>query len=90
MKKIRLFKPSVGKEELNAISKVFEDSWLGYGPLVNKFEQKFSRYIGTKFAVAVNSGTAALHLSLLCNNFSKGKKDLCLSCEMSHYMLIEL
>ncbi len=76
MKKIRLFKPSVGKEELNAISKVFEDSWLGYGPLVNKFEQKFSRYIGTKFAVAVNSGTAALHLSLLCNNFSKGKKVL--------------
>ncbi|MBI29388.1 MAG: UDP-4-amino-4-deoxy-L-arabinose-oxoglutarate aminotransferase [Pelagibacteraceae bacterium] len=76
MKKIRLFKPSVGKEELNNIKKVFNRSWLGYGPLVNKFEKKFAGFIGTKYAVAVNSGTAALHLSLLCNNFPKGKKVL--------------
>ena len=76
MNKIRLFKPSVGKEELNSIKKVFSRSWLGYGPLVNKFEKKFAKFIGTKYAVGVNSGTAALHLALLCNNFSKGKKVL--------------
>jgi len=76
MNKIRLFKPSVGKEEINSIKKVFKKSWLGYGPLVNKFEKKFATFIGTKYAVALNSGTAALHLSLLCNNFSKGKKVL--------------
>lgn len=76
MKKIRLFKPSVGKEELSNIKKVFKSSWLGYGPLVNKFEKKFAKYIGTKYAVAVNSGTAALHLSILCNNFPPKKKIL--------------
>tara|TARA_Y100000590_G_scaffold142531_1_gene163593 strand:+ start:10449 stop:11603 length:1155 start_codon:yes stop_codon:yes gene_type:complete len=76
MNKIRLFKPSVGKEELNSIKKVFSKSWLGYGPMVNKFEKKFAKFIGVKYAVAVNSGTAALHLSLLCNNFPKRKKVL--------------
>ncbi len=76
MKKIRLFKPWVGKEELNAIKKVFQKSWIGYGPQVHKFENKFANFIGTKYAVAVNSGTAALHLSLLCNNFPKNKKVL--------------
>ena len=61
MEKIRLFKPSVGGEELKNIRKVFKASWLGYGALVNTFEKKFAKFIGTKFAVAVNSGTAALH-----------------------------
>tara|TARA_Y100000992_G_scaffold54138_1_gene32491 strand:- start:2879 stop:4030 length:1152 start_codon:yes stop_codon:yes gene_type:complete len=76
MEKIRLFKPWVGKEELNNIKKVFNKSWIGYGPQVHKFEKKFSRFIGTKYAVAVNSGTAALHLALLSCNFPKNKKVL--------------
>ncbi len=41
-----------------------------------KFEERFAKFIGTKYAVGVNSGTAALHLSLLCHNFPKGKKVL--------------
>ena len=76
MKKVRLFKPSVGPEELKNIKKVFKKNWLGYGPMVKEFESKFAKFIGTKYAVGVNSGTAALHLSLLCNNFKKGKKVL--------------
>ena len=76
MKKIRLFKPSVGMEELNNIKSVFKTSWLGYGPLVKNFEEKFAKFIGTKYAVGVNSGTAALHLSILSHNFKKGKKIL--------------
>ena len=76
MKKIRLFKPSVGMEELNNIKSVFKKSWLGYGPLVKNFEEKFAKFIGTKYAVGVNSGTAALHLSILSHNFKKGKKIL--------------
>ena len=76
MQKIRLFKPSVGKEELKNIKKVFKKSWLGYGPMVVKFEKKFAKFIGTKYCVGVNSGTAALHLSLLCNDFKRGKKVL--------------
>ncbi len=76
MKKIRLFKPSIGADELKNIKKVFKKSWLGYGPLVKNFEKKFAKFIGTKYAVGVNSGTAALHLSILCHNFKKGKKVL--------------
>jgi len=76
MKKIRLFKPSVGIEELNNIKNVFKKSWLGYGPLVKNFEEKFAKFIGTKYAIGVNSGTAALHLSILSQNFKKGKKIL--------------
>ena len=64
MKKIRLFKPSVGVEELNNIKNVFKKSWLGYGPLVKNFEEKFAKFIGVKYAVAVNSGTSALFLAI--------------------------
>ncbi len=76
MKKIRLFKPSVGQDEIKNIKKVFSRSWLGYGPMVKNFEKKFAKFIGTKYCVGVNSGTAALHLSILCNDFKKGKKVL--------------
>ena len=76
MHKIRLFKPSIGNQEIQSIKDVFKRSWLGYGPLVNKFEKKFASFIGTKYAVGVNSGTAALHLALLHKNFKKRKKIL--------------
>ena len=76
MEKIRLFKPSIGVEEITNIKDVFKRSWLGYGPLVKKFEEKFAKFIGTKYAIGVNSGTAALHLSILSQNFKKGKKIL--------------
>jgi perosamine synthetase len=76
MPKVRLFKPWVGREEISNIKKVFSNSWIGYGPEVHKFEKKFSKFIGTKYAVAVNSGTAALHLALLCNDFKKNKEVL--------------
>ena len=45
-REIRLFKPAVGSKEIQAIKKTFKKSWLGYGPLVNKFEYKFSKFIG--------------------------------------------
>lgn len=76
MQKIRLFKPSVGINEIESIKKTFKSSWLGYGPLVKKFENLFAKFIGTKYAVGVNSGTAALHLAVLSQNFKKGKKIL--------------
>jgi len=75
-KYIRLFKPSVGKEEINSIKKVFKTAWLGYGERVNEFEKKFAKYIGTKHAVGLNSCTAALHLSLAVNKFKRNKKVL--------------
>lgn len=76
MNNIRLFQPSLGPKELNSVKKVFKKSWIGYGTEVQKFESEWKKYFNVKHSIAVNSCTAALHLSLLCNNFKKGKKVL--------------
>jgi perosamine synthetase len=73
---VRLFKPSVGQEELDGIKDVFERAWLGLGPKVVEFEQEWTRYIGSAASVAVNSGTAALHLALASFGFKPGSKVL--------------
>lgn len=66
IKKIKLFDPSISKEE-SAIKKTlyskFWASGAGTGS-VAKFEQKFNKFIGSKQCIALNSGTAALHLAL--------------------------
>ena len=73
---IRLFKPSVGKEELDNIKESFERSWIGLGPNVNEFEKKWVEYIGCKEAIGVNSATAALHIALMVFGFPEGEKVL--------------
>jgi len=73
---VRLFKPSVGEDEIEGIRDVFKRSWLGLGSKVRDFEQAWSEYIGSKTSIAVNSGTAALHLALAAFNFPQGKKVL--------------
>ena len=71
-RQIRLFKPSVGEEELIAVNRVFQRSWLGLGPEVGEFEKEFGDYIGAPGrTLAVNSGTAALDLALRVNNSVK-------------------
>ena len=73
---IRLFKPSVGREELENLKKVFDRAWLGNGPTVLEFENAWSKYIGSGISVGVNSATAALHLALTAFHFPEGKKVL--------------
>tara|TARA_Y100000590_G_scaffold121660_3_gene139312 strand:- start:18080 stop:19246 length:1167 start_codon:yes stop_codon:yes gene_type:complete len=75
-KQIRLFQPYLSSSELKAVNRVFKKSWIGFGEEVKKFEKEWCRKFKVKYSVAVNSCTAALHLSLLCNNFKKGKKVL--------------
>lgn len=73
---VRLFKPSIGDDELNEIKESFERSWIGLGPKVNKLEKQWSDFVGVKTAIALNSATAALHLAVKSFNFPKGKKVL--------------
>ncbi|MFN8258868.1 MAG: DegT/DnrJ/EryC1/StrS aminotransferase family protein [Bacteroidales bacterium] len=73
---IRLFKPSIGNEELENIKKVFDREWLGLGPTVSQFEKEWNDYVGTKMSIGVNSATAALHLALMAYKFPRGKKVL--------------
>lgn len=74
--KIRLFKPALGKHELKEIKKVFDKSWIGYGPKVKEFEKVWSAYFNVRYSVGVNSCTAALHTALAVNKFKTGKKVL--------------
>lgn len=64
MKKIKVATPCVGKEEYIAVKKVLKSGNYISGLNVKQFENKFAKYIGTKYGVAVNSGTAALHLAI--------------------------
>ena len=73
---IRLFKPSLGKEELHEIKKAFDRSWIGLGPNVNQFEKEWQEFTGSKIAIGLNSATAALHLALAVFKFPEGKKVL--------------
>lgn len=61
---IRVAEPSIVQDDINAVTQALKDNCLSSGPYVEKFEKEFSEYVGTKEAIAVNSGTAALHLAL--------------------------
>ncbi len=69
---IPVFQPNYGKEEIEAVSKVLKSGWIGLGPKTEKFEKQFAAYVGAPFAIALNSATAALHLSLLAAGIGKG------------------
>lgn len=73
---IRLFKPSLGQEELDNIKDAFDRGWIGLGPKVAEFEQKWAEFIGCRVAIGLNSATAALHLALRFFGFPEGKKVL--------------
>jgi len=62
---ISVFKPSYNDKEIRAVTEVLKSGWIGLGPKTAEFEEKFADYIGVKYAVAVNSCTAALHLALI-------------------------
>ena len=56
--------PSLGKEEEDAVIKVLRSNWITTGNVTESFEKEFSKKIGSKYAIAVNSATAGLHLAL--------------------------
>jgi perosamine synthetase len=62
---IPVFRPSYGEEEFQAVREVMASGWVGLGPKTAEFEQKFAEYLGVRHAVALNSGTAALHLAMM-------------------------
>ncbi len=64
--------PLIGKEEIEEVLDSLDSGWLGTGPKVARFEREFSRYKKVQHAVAVNSCTAALHLSMLASELGPG------------------
>ncbi|MEI6300065.1 MAG: DegT/DnrJ/EryC1/StrS family aminotransferase [Betaproteobacteria bacterium] len=64
--------PAIGEEEIAEVVKVLRSGWVGTGPKVAQFTQDFAAYKQAKYAVAVNSATAALHLSFLASGLKPG------------------
>lgn len=63
---------SIDSNDVKAVVKVLKSDWLTQGPNVAEFENALARYCGTKYAVAVSSGTAALHLAYLAAGLTNG------------------
>jgi len=64
--------PKITQDEINEVTDSLKSGWLGTGPKVAKFENMFRDYIGCRFARALNSCTAALHLSMLVSGIKPG------------------
>ena len=68
------------RDELDdAIAAVINSGVFVLGPMVEDFERDFAKYCGTKYAIAVNSGTSALHLSLLAADIGPGDEVITVS-----------
>jgi dTDP-4-amino-4,6-dideoxygalactose transaminase len=64
--------PAIGIDEINEVTATLESGWLSTGPRVRRFEEAFAAYVGAPHAIAVNSCTAALHLSLIAAGIGPG------------------
>jgi UDP-4-amino-4,6-dideoxy-N-acetyl-beta-L-altrosamine transaminase len=64
----------ITEEDINAVVKSLQSDFLTQGPTIEVFESNFAKYIGSKYAVAVSNGTAALHLSALALGVNEKSK----------------
>ena len=69
---IKVAEPFVDEREVEAVREVILSGRYVSGPKVKEFEEKFADYLGVQHVVAVNSGTAALHVALACLGVGPG------------------
>lgn len=78
--RILLSSPHMSGREFKYIKEAFKTNWIApLGPNVDAFEQEIAKYVGVKEAVAVSSGTAAIHLALSLLGVKPGDKVFCSS-----------
>ena len=64
--KIPVSEPTISEQDIKTVKKCMESGWISSaGPAIYRFGRKFAKFIGTKYALPVSTGTAALHLALL-------------------------
>ena len=73
-------KPDFGQEEKDAVHRVLSGSWLAAGPENEAFEAEFARYVGSKYAICVNSGSSGNLLALASLDLPKGSRVLTSAC----------
>ncbi len=74
MKAIPYGRQHITQEDEKAVIEALHHPYLTQGPKIDEFEEGFAKYIGSKYAVAVANGTAALHLCAIAMNVEKGQK----------------
>lgn len=74
--KIPLSRPDIGEREIELVSKVLRSGQLSLGPRQVEFEREIAAYTGSRYAVAVNSGTSALHLCIRALHIGAGDEVL--------------
>jgi UDP-4-amino-4,6-dideoxy-N-acetyl-beta-L-altrosamine transaminase len=67
-------KQNITQADIDAVVESLKSDFLTQGPKIKEFEDNFAKYVGSKFAVAVSNGTAALHLCTLALGVKKGDK----------------
>ena len=72
--KIPYGKQEITEEDIQAVITTLKSDFITQGPKVKEFEEKFAKYIGSSYAVAVANGTAALHLSIMALGIKPGQK----------------
>lgn len=72
MKTIPYGKQYINKRDIDEVVRVLKSDWITQGPKVAEFEEKLAGICGARYAVAVSSGTAALHLACLAAELKKG------------------
>ncbi len=78
--RLYLSPPDIGGAEIELVLEAFESNWIApAGPNLDAFEEDFARLVGSRHAVAVSSGTAALHLALRLAGVGPGDEVLCSS-----------
>jgi len=65
-------KQALNSEDITAVCDVLQSDWITQGPLIARFERAIAKYCGSKYAVAVSSGSAALHLGAMVLGWDKG------------------
>jgi dTDP-4-amino-4,6-dideoxygalactose transaminase len=82
--KIYLSSPHMGGEELKFVQEAFETNWVSpVGPHISSFEGELAHYLGSPYAAALSSGTAAIHLALIILGIKSGDEVICSSFTFS-------
>lgn len=66
--------PAIGDEEIEEVVEALRSGWITTGPRTHRFESQFAEFVGAPAALAVNSGTAAMHVGLAAAGISHGDR----------------
>jgi perosamine synthetase len=70
--RINIAKPDIGEEEISEVSRVMRSGMIASGPETKLFEEEFAKFVGSKYACAVNNGTSALSVALSAAGIGHG------------------